>query len=243
MTEKWKLIQRWAGADDDGIPGDATATAILTKVGLLEAPLAPGERIGSLSEEFESAGRGPGAVSSGIGDPGGVSYGIWQIASKTGTAAAFMDAEGAPWRSQFGGALPGTPGFTQAWKAIASREAARFAEAQYNFIKRTHYDPAVKAVRAATGLNLDAQHNAVRDATWSVSVQHGRAAKILTDAVKKVHGMANKQPGEPAFARDLVNAIYDVRTAYVLAIGGRTMEGIARNRYPAERAKALAMIA
>ena len=35
----------------------------------------------------------PGAcrpVSIGAGDPGGVSYGIWQLASRTGTAAAFI---------------------------------------------------------------------------------------------------------------------------------------------------------
>lgn len=38
MTEKWKLIQQWAGVPEDGIPGDQTATAILTKLGMLQAP-------------------------------------------------------------------------------------------------------------------------------------------------------------------------------------------------------------
>jgi hypothetical protein len=43
MTEKWKLIQQWAGVPDDGIPGDQTATAILTKLGMLAEAKAPGD--------------------------------------------------------------------------------------------------------------------------------------------------------------------------------------------------------
>ena len=68
----------------------------------LDAALSPAStvpaahRLGALSERFESGDRGPGAVSSGQGDPGGVSYGIWQLSSRAGTAAAFAASEGAP---------------------------------------------------------------------------------------------------------------------------------------------------
>ena len=38
--------------------------------------------LGSLSSKYETGGRGPGTVSSGVGDAGGVSYGSYQMTSK-----------------------------------------------------------------------------------------------------------------------------------------------------------------
>lgn len=40
-SEKWKLLQQWAGVPQDGIPGDRTATALLVKAGLVEATPPP----------------------------------------------------------------------------------------------------------------------------------------------------------------------------------------------------------
>ncbi|TXC73977.1 hypothetical protein FSZ31_04445 [Sphingorhabdus soli] len=34
MSEDWKVIQRWAGVTDDGVPGPATAAAIIAKAGI-----------------------------------------------------------------------------------------------------------------------------------------------------------------------------------------------------------------
>lgn len=217
----------------------------------IDAALAPREasrRLGALSELFESGGRGAGAVSTGQGDPGGVSYGIWQLSSRAGTAAAFVRAEGARWRADFGGAAPGSAAFTAAWKAIAAREPEAFAEAQHGFIHRTHYLPAVFAVLKASGLDLDARHPAVRDAAWSVAVQHGGAPAILSAAVAAADAGASRD--DPGYDRRLIEAIYDQRSAYVLRVAARsgpasrrTLESIVRNRYPAERAAALAMLA
>lgn len=204
-------------------------------------------RLGVLSEMFESGGRGAGAVSSGSGDPGGVSYGIWQLASRTGTAAAFMADEGSPWRAAFAGALPGSAAFSAMWRAVAAREPDAFAAAQHDFIERTHYRPAVATVLARTGCDLDARHAAVRDVAWSVAVQHGGAVAVLTNGVASA---------DTAFARDdarydrkLIGAVYDARTAYVLGVAARssaaaraTLESVTRNRYPAERVAALAML-
>lgn len=224
------------------------------EVDLLDAAIdraggAPLPRLGALSERFESGGRGPGAVSSGEGDPGGVSYGIWQLSSRAGTAAAFVAAEGARWRAEFAGAAPGSPGFTAAWRKIAESEPDAFVEAQHAFIERTHYRPAVATVQQRTGLDLDARHAAVRDASWSVAVQHGGAAAILADAVTGTD--AARERDEPGYDRALVEAIYAVRSAYVLRLAaragpdsaqGRTLQSVVRSRYPAELAAALAMI-
>jgi hypothetical protein len=217
----------------------------------IDAALDPGgglPRLGALSEHFESGNRGPGAVSSGAGDPGGVSYGIWQLSSKAGTAAAFVAAEGAHWRADFGGAAPGTAAFSAAWRAIAAREPDAFAAAQHAFIERTHYRPAVAAVLARTGLDLDARHGAVRDVTWSVAVQHGGAATILAAGVARAD--ARHSRGAAAYDRALVETIFAERSAYVLRVAartglgtaqGRTLQGITQSRYPAELKAALAM--
>lgn len=205
-------------------------------------------RLGALSERFESGGRGPGTVSPGAGDPGGVSYGIWQLSSRTGTVAAFLAAEGARWSAEFGRARPGSAEFTAAWQAIAEREAEAFAEAQQTFIERSHYRPAVAAVLRQTGLDLDGGPAALRDAAWSVAVQHGAAGRILAAAVAAAD--ADLPRGDPGYDRRLVEAIYAERTAYVQRVAARSsapvrrmLEGIVRNRYPAERAAALRMLA
>lgn len=222
---------------------------ILALHNLLDAFGAPRESVlGKLSERYESGSNGVGTVSSGAADPGGVSYGIWQLSSKAGTAAAFVAAEGERWRADFGGTTPGSAAFSQAWKRIAAREPQAFAAAQHAFIERTHYRPAVAAVRSATVLDLDSRHAAVRDATWSVAVQHGGAAKILTAAVKGTDAqMARTAAG---YDKLLVETIYAERADYVLAVAAksdpvsaRALQGIVRSRYPAELADALAMFA
>lgn len=40
--------------------------------------------LGSLSTQYETGGRGPTTVSTGVGDAGGVSYGSYQMTSKNG---------------------------------------------------------------------------------------------------------------------------------------------------------------
>ena len=218
----------------------------------LETPSAPrpapsaARRLGALSERYESGGRGPGTVSSGLRDPGGVSYGLYQLATRTGTVAAFMAAEGVRWSRDFIGRAPGSPAFSTAWQAVAAREPAAFAEAQHAFIERTHYRPAVAAVKARTGLDPDLAHAAVRDACWSCAVQHGGAASILARAVEAADRTSARTA--PAYDRGLVEAIYAERAAYVRKLADtadpgarRTLLSLVTTRYPAERAAALAM--
>lgn len=225
-----------------------TAADVATLDRALDAAEGGGHRLGELSEHFESGGRGAGAVSSGAGDPGGVSYGIWQLSSRSGTVAAFMAREGARWAADFAAAQPGTAAFGAAWQAVARREGPAFADAQREFIARSHYRPAIAAVLREHGLDLDARHPAVRDAAWSVSVQHGGAARILGAAVALADAEAGR--ADPGYDRALVEAIYAERRAYVLRLAdragaasaeGRLLRSITRNRYPAERAAALAM--
>jgi hypothetical protein len=67
-------------------------------------------RLGQLSEKYESGGRGPATVSSGIGEPGGVSYGTYQLASKIGRADQFVRQY---YPARFQGLTAGSEAFTQ----------------------------------------------------------------------------------------------------------------------------------
>ncbi len=203
-------------------------------------------QLGTLSEHYESGGRGPGTVSGGQGDPGGVSYGMFQLASRTGTAAAFLKAEGVRWAAELGDA-PGSAAFSNAWRAIAAREPLTFAEAQHAFIARSHYRPAVQAVLAETGFDLDARADALRDAVWSTAVQHGRASRLLVEALAEADAEAAR--GGAEHDRALVAAIYRHRAAYVRALAARSSEAVRQTlmnvverRYPDELAVALAML-
>lgn len=206
-------------------------------------------RLGALSQRYECGGRGPGTVSSGRNDPGGVSYGLYQLASLTGTCAAFVAAEGKRWAGRFGEALPGSEGFTAAWRAIAAEEPEAFAAAQHAFIERTHYRPAVAAVLAETGLDLDARAQAVRDAVWSTAVQHGAAARLLASAVRTADALSPR--GSARHDRALVEAIYAARVSHVRKVAARPgtapgqrrlLESLVTNRYASERIAALAML-
>jgi hypothetical protein len=204
-------------------------------------------RLGGLSAHYESGGRGAGAISSGSGDPGGVSYGTYQLSSKTGSVAAFAASEGARWSRDFAGALPGGPEFSAAWKAIAARQPKEFAGAQHAFIERTHYRPTIAEVLRRTGLDLDCRHPAVRDAAWSVAVQHGRAARILSAAVCGADSVTQREA--PAYDRVLLQSVYAERSRYVSRLAARsntavrrTLESVVRHRYPAELSAALAML-
>lgn len=139
--------------------------------------------LGALSARYETSGRGPGTVSSGRGDAGGVSYGSYQLASKLGRPEEFLAREGARWRAEFGAVRSGIPAFSRIWKSVAAREPQAFQTAQHGFIKRTHYDVQITHVLGKTGVDLERRSNAVRDAIWSTAVQHGPKNALVVRAM------------------------------------------------------------
>lgn len=203
--------------------------------------------LGSVSERYESGGRGPGTVSNGAGDPGGVSYGVYQLSSKAGTLQSFLRHEGARWSAELGSTI-GTESFNKQWRAIAARDPQGFRAAQHAFIERAHYDPAVSKVREATGFDLSTRHVAVQQATWSSSVQHARAPQLLEAAIRRTDREVGR--ASPDYDRALVSNIYAERTTYLqgLAASGRytpaeasQLRSITLERYPNERREALAL--
>lgn len=173
-------------------------------------------RIGQTSERFESGGRGAGTISSGRGDLGGASYGTYQLSSNTGTLDRFLEDSGygdkieSRARSMYEGLNKGGSYdnlnerfrkhyFDMAWRQQAAADPA-FAEAQHDFVKRTHYDPAMKVLQSR-GIDLSKRGRAVQDALWSTSVQFGAGS------IRKRNGAAGLV--EKALAGEDVSKLSD----------------------------------
>ena len=154
---------------------------LLPAVALLAAAPAAVPALGKLSEKYESGGRGPGTVSTGKGDPGGVSYGTYQLASKVGRADEFVRRY---YPDRFKGLKGGTPEFTAEWKKLATEDPKGLHANEHAFIKETHYDPQVEKLKADLGLDVAARSAALRDVVWSTAVQHGPRTDVIVTAVK-----------------------------------------------------------
>ena len=203
---------------------------------------------GKLSEKYETGGRGPGTVSTGVGDPGGVSYGSYQLASRVGRPQEFLQSEGLEWASRFSGLDPTIPDglFSRAWRRVAAESPSAFFNAQHAFIERTHYSVAVRRLESKTGLDAANLHLAIQDAIWSTAVQMGPATSVVIRAYWSIAGDDRSGPG---FERRFINAIYDERSK-TDANGGliyfrsapRTTQASLLKRFDLERRDALNMM-
>lgn len=206
-----------------------------------------GDALGSLSAKYETGGRGPGTVSSGTGDRGGVSYGSYQMTSKPrgGTVSRFVSQPGFPWRAEFEGLTPGTPPFSKVWRQLAGQEPDRFHEAQHAYIKKTHYDPLVKKIRGDDGLRVNARSHALKDVVWSTAVQHGPNNSIVHRALRTVQ----ESPKGHELDRVIIKAIYtergrrkpDGNLTYFSRNSAGVQKGVAR-RFVNEEKDALKML-
>lgn len=202
--------------------------------------------LGELSAKYETGGRGPGTVSTGSGDPGGVSYGSYQMATKMGTVARFVTQVGFRWANDFQGLAPGTAPFTACWKRIAANETDAFQRAQHAFIKKSHYDLLAAKILAEDGLDVNTRSRAVQDAVWSTAVQHGGGCSIVHKAIANVKA----KPSDPDFDKQLICAIYaergrkkpDGNLVYFSKSSPAVQSGVAK-RFKNEEQDALAMLA
>src|SRR5687768_12851132 len=168
--------------------------------------------LGKLSEKYETGGRGPGIVSTGVGDAGGASYGSYQMTSKNGgTVGRFVSQPDFPWRDQFQGLIPGSAEFTAKWKTIAAAEPDAFHAAQHGYIKVTHFDILVRNVLDKDGLDVTTRSAALQDVIWSTAVQHGANTAVVHAALVVVRGTGTPSSSGLTFDRALVKAIYAER--------------------------------
>jgi murein DD-endopeptidase MepM/ murein hydrolase activator NlpD len=225
-------------------PTPTPTTSSSSSAGALGEALA--DALGELSAKYETGGRGPGVVSTGTGDPGGVSYGSYQMATKMGTVARFVAQAGFPWAQDFQGLTPGTAPFTACWKRIAAAETVAFQRAQHAFIKKSHYDLLAAKILNDDGLDVNTRSHALQDVVWSTAVQHGGATPIFHRAIAN----CTAKPADTNFDEQLIRAVYaergkkkpDGNLAYFSKSSPSVQSGVAK-RFRNEEQDALAMLA
>lgn len=197
--------------------------------------------LGSLSEKYETGNRGPGTIG---GDPtGGPSYGTYQLATKPGSLAGFLNSEiASKWSSELKPLTPGTKAFDKKWQEIASKDAKEFGAAQHEYIKITHYDPLANKLKKTLDLDVNKHSKALQNVIWSTAVQHGANTTLVNNALK---GKNISQMSES----ELINAIYAERgkkdsagTLVYFSSSPRSIQKSVANRFVDERSDALAML-
>jgi hypothetical protein len=183
--------------------------------------------LGQTSAWFESGRRGAGTISTGKGDKGGMSYGTYQLASKTGTLSEFLRWSG--YDKDFQGLPITSPQFNQEWKYLA-RVDPNFAKSQYEFIKSTHYDVQLRRLKSL-GIDLTNRGPAVQDALWSTAVQYrGLTVDIFSQALRNqdLSQLTDEQIIELVYARKLRGVDQDFHSS-----SWKTKNSV-RNRIPRE---------
>ena len=236
-----------AGAAGTGALG-AGATGVGTQAGTQQpasgTPTGAAGQLGDLSAQHESGGSSQ-TISTGKGDPvGGISYGKYQIATGTGTAKEFVTWLGkhdSPYAAPLAGMTPGGKDFATAWKGLATSDPDGFAKAQFDFIKQTHFDPAMKETCARVpGLSLEGRSPVLAETLFSTTVQH----RMNTDVIVS-RALAGKDVASMTDAQ-IITAVYDERgrgdgSVYFRSSPASTQHNIAE-RFEREKAQALRML-
>ena len=169
-----------------------------------------GWSLGQTSARFESGGRGAATISSGRGDHGGASYGTYQLSSKTGTLNDFLQSSG--YALSFEGMKPGSKEFNAQWRSLAQTDP-NFAKAQHNYIKETHFDPAMTSLKRA-GIDLSGRGAAVQDMVWSTANQFGAGnAKRGSGGAGLIRKAIGRRNIEEMTDEEIISAVQDYKLA------------------------------
>lgn len=209
-------------------------------------------RIGSLSSSMESHGD-PSII--GTDNAGGPSYGLYQIATNPGTMKLYIKyLQKSPQYEIYADLLNQAGGnegaknkskqFVDMWKKLSKDDS--FNDSQFNFIVDTHLSPLIDKAKLPELLDIEHRHPVVKDALYSISVQHAGALKILNDTLIELY----QHYGDNVDDETLLKTLYKNRTEYVRAlkeserpgdnrITKREKENIIYKRYPEELQKAL----
>lgn len=174
-----------------------------------------------------------GFISKGMGgkDPGGISYGRYQLETNKGTMQEFLKSPEGQKFSNLQGVKINSPEFRSEWQKTAAADPQAFDQAQFNYLKTKAYD---KAIPIASQKGFDVEHPAVQQALFSTANQSGGWKNILNKAGVK--------PGDSVEMQ--INKLYDARANYFknLDLSPDVKSSIIKNRTIDERRDALALI-
>tara|TARA_R110000822_G_scaffold275773_1_gene397885 strand:- start:19625 stop:20230 length:606 start_codon:yes stop_codon:yes gene_type:complete len=184
---------------------------------MLKLPL--NYKIGDLAEKYEVSNRGPGYISSGAswGDPGGDSYGSYQLETKKGTMQEYLQGD-----DRFINTLKkfkvNSLEFRAKWRQLAAEDEAGFEQSQFMYLSKKKRG-AVEALRYADQLGWSANNFALQSAVFSTVNQSGGWRKGIFDkaGIKATDDIKTQ-----------INKLYDARAAYFRSLTTLTPE-IKRN--------------
>lgn len=166
--------------------------------------------------KYEASGD-PGAVSTGSGDLGGRSYGIYQLSSTSGSVQAFLqwataypDAALANYAKVLSCYAINSPEFIAKWQEIAGIDPVGFAKLQNEYAGDTYYNAAVYKLQAVN-YNLEKHTSAMQAVLLSRAVQYGadNMPELYTNAAKRL-GYPNLSYVDTAnFDDQMIPSIYD----------------------------------
>ncbi len=216
-----------------------------------------GERpIGALAAKFESGAEGISAI--GYDRHGGTSYGKYQISSRAGTMKnfiAYLQDKAPDLAGRLESAGPANTGSRRGrmpaeWKKIAEEQPKRFETLQGDFIRSSHFEPAMQAIEESTGVAFKSMPPALQEVLFSTAVQHGPAgaARIISRAVSEVGaGKLQLHDGKTPetfkrTGRALIKQIYAIRAGQFVSSSARVQASV-QNRLTQEMHEALSMLA
>ena len=168
--------------------------------------------LGDLSKKYESSGD-CGTISSGYGDAGGKSYGMYQFASNIGVADKYVKwlQDNGYW---FGDELAkytvGSSYFDEAWKFLANSDnRGDFEKSQHDFTKAMYYDKACNALYNC-GYIISIHSKAMKDVVWSRAVQYGpyQVPEMFEEACKHLGYPNLSYVDHISFDERMIKAIY-----------------------------------
>lgn len=222
------------------------------------------EKIAALARKYESNGD-PACVSSGKGDLGGVSYGLYQLSSEMGSVKEFLAwlcdypvAELANYGKVLSEMDINSEAFKGQWREIGTIDPGNFGMLQDAYIKEQYYDCASEML-CKEHYCVDKHTAAMRAVILSRAVQNGPSGCVvlMQTACEKL-GYPNLSYMDDAyFDHDIIAAIYDFlvtecdsvrihggiwRSANGFCNGSAEVIDGLRNRFVREKAEALAML-
>lgn len=195
-------------------------------------------RVGFISSKYEVGGWNPGRVSSGAGDYGGVSYGIPQFSTTTGSADKFVS-----WMKQvspgmgkaFGNSRAGSQEFSNAWKAVNQQYGDQFGELQTAYAYQNFVQPLVNLAKQKTGIDYT-RSPALKELVYSTAIQFGGGSLGLAALGNVRADMSD---------RDVVNASYDKKINNVGSFfksSSKAVQNSVKNRFANERNDVLSLL-
>lgn len=204
--------------------------------------------LGDLSKKYESNGD-PGCISSGLGDAGGKSYGMYQMSSRYGVVNDYVQwlYNNGYWFAENLAEHPvGSLAFDEAWRWLAySDNKADFFKSQHDYIRDKYYKPAISALKAAM-YDVEGKHNKVmQDVVWSRAVQYGvgNIVEMFTAACNKLGHPNLSYVDAKDYDKAMIKAIYfDVCSTAEWTNGSPALRQGLYHRFNAECMDALARL-